>query len=155
MKALLEYFKANKGSKNLVVVESDQLFFRNMQSLTHLCRKADIGFTFTNEVHLRSSKACMNLGILYIREVKLAIVSMFGDVLKSLELMIEKSGCRGGMDQNAFCEVIAGYIPSKEIKLTKRGVKVFSIPRDTYNPKRISCSPKGALKHAYLSHFVC
>jgi len=152
---LLEFMTAKSDMENLLFIESDQLFFKSMWHLRTLCKGTDIGFTFTNNLPKGHKKhlACLNSGIIYVRKVNEVVIDFFKSLLHNLDSFIESNGCGGGYEQNVMCSLIGGYVKVGEIR-HKDELRICSVPRDSYNPKRVGCAPKGTMKKAYLSHFV-
>jgi hypothetical protein len=163
LEMLLEFFRSNKGLKNLILIESDQLFFKDMNVLsTRTCKGASIGFTFhlskPHQIH------CLNSGLIWIKVVDDTLIAFFEKVHLYLEEIVKAKGCMGGMEQEAICHFTgksgewkqgSKFFLKRYIQFDESvGIKTCSIPMERFNSKRVGCTPKGPMKNSYLSHFV-
>jgi hypothetical protein len=149
------------GLKNVIFFEADQIFFRPFMSSMPKVQH-DISFTFTSKWPVANlQRACLNSGIIYIKDVTQNVVNFFRDVSKYTRKIYQKIRCVGGKDQSALCRATGGYIKPFSIRKIA-GLEILSIPRDIFNPTKgtVACSLEEYSNKSktnakiVLSHFV-
>lgn len=140
--------------ENIYLIESDQLFFRDVGVIKYVCEDCDIGFTFTEQK--KAKFPCLNFGFVYIRKVNEKIITFFQKLAHSVEREISFRGCSGGVDQYALCRMLKGYLPPNRKRTLEGDLKIASLNRKKFNPSKkqrggISCSGANGV---YLSHFI-